>query len=147
MNTAICYFHSKDNPWSGYINLLEQCAARNDDNYSLTALYGVPTRNISTRFPKFQSTINVVKHDELMGRIGKCTRYMVIDPAGSKPWFMCWIAVDATDTWYVYREWPDVNAGRLGDVERGAQVGPTAMRAKRSLATGLGTTLSSFRTV
>ena len=120
MNTAICYFHSKDNPWSGYQNLLEQCAARNDDNYSLTALYGVPTRNISTRFPKFQTTINVLKHEDLVGRLKKCTRYMVIDPAGSKPWFMCWIAVDPTDTWYVYREWPDSTHGEWA-IERGGK--------------------------
>jgi hypothetical protein len=39
------------------------------------------------------------------------TRYCIIDPAGSKNWFMCWIAVDLTDTYWVYREWPGVDVG------------------------------------
>jgi len=36
---------------------------------------------------------------------------MVLDPAGRKNWFMCWIAVDESETYYVYREWPDCNVG------------------------------------
>lgn len=119
-NTAIVYFHSKDNPWSGYQTLLEQCESKGDDNYTLTALYGVPTKTVASLFPRFQPAINVVPHAELMGRIKETTRYMVIDPAGSKPWFMVWIAVDATDTWYVYREWPGVEHGDWA-MERGGK--------------------------
>jgi len=103
MDTGIIYFHSKDNPWSGYPSLLSQCIAKGDDNYTLTALYGVPTKSAATIFPKFQD-VNVIEADKIPNH--NVTRYMVIDPAGRKPWFMTWIAVDASDTWYVYREWP-----------------------------------------
>jgi hypothetical protein len=36
---------------------------------------------------------------------------MIVDPAGRKNWFMAWVAIDESDTWYVYREWPDVSVG------------------------------------
>jgi hypothetical protein len=44
---------------------------------------------------------------------------MVLDPAGRKNWFMCWVAVDASDTWWVYREWPDVNVGEWAEYRQG----------------------------
>jgi hypothetical protein len=57
----------------------------------------------------FSKEINVIPHNKIPRE--KVTRYMVLDPAGRKNWFMCWIAVDATETYYVYREWPDVAVG------------------------------------
>lgn len=105
-NTAILYFHTKDNPWSGYETVVEMCKAKGDLNYTLTAAYGVPTKSYSTKFPKFSTAINVVKDSDIPTE--GVTRYQVIDPAGRKNWFMVWIAVDVTGTWWVYREFPDV---------------------------------------
>ena len=109
LNTGIVYFHSIDNPWSGYKTLLEQCVAKADDDYTLTALYGVPTRTVGSQFPLFSKEVNVIEHNKIPTE--DITRYMVLDPAGRKNWFMCWIAVDATETYYIYREWPDVSIG------------------------------------
>jgi hypothetical protein len=116
-NTAIIYFHSKENPWSGYETLLEQCRARNDENYTITALYGVPTSSYTTKFPNFSVEVNVLKHEKIDLK-GK-TKYMILDPAGRKNWFMAWVAVDESDTWYVYREWPDVNVGDWAESRNG----------------------------
>lgn len=110
-NTAIIYFHSKDNPWSGYETIVEQCRAKGDENYTLTAAYGVPTRNYIATFPCFSPEVNVIKDAEMPQYLKNCTRYMSLDPAGSKNWFMVWIAVDPHDVWYVYREWPDSTIG------------------------------------
>jgi hypothetical protein len=110
-DTGIIYFHSIDNPWGGYDAIVDQCRAKNDPNYTLTAAYGVPTKTYSTKFPQFSVGLNVVEPDAIPK--SNVTRYMVLDPAGRKNWFMCWIAVDATDTWWVYREWPDVTS--VGD--------------------------------
>jgi hypothetical protein len=117
MNAGISYFHSKDNPWSGYESLLEQCIAKDDDNYTLTALYGVPTKSIASKFPRFSEEVNVIPDSQIPNK--DVTRYMVADPAGSKPWFMVWIAVDASDTWYVYREFPDMLAGDWAEERNG----------------------------
>lgn len=108
-NTGIIYFHSKDNPWSGYEAIAEQCRAKNDESYTLTAAYGVPTKSYASLFPCFSPEVNVVSPDKIP--TDRVTRYMVLDPAGRKNWFMVWIAVDPTDTWWVYREWPTVMIG------------------------------------
>lgn len=108
-NTGIVYFHSKDNPWSGYATIVEQCKAKNDPNYTLTAAYGVPTKSYTSKFPNFSVDVNVVKHEQ-MPKDG-LTKYMVLDPAGRKNWFMAWVGIDKAGTWWVYREWPDINVG------------------------------------
>lgn len=130
MSTGISYFHSKDNPWSGYESLLEQCVAKGDDDYTLTALYGVPTQMLATKFPRFNPDVNVLPHDEILERIKTSTKYMIVDPAGSKPWFMTWIAVDPTDTWYVYREWPNINHGAWGEEKNGKWMQGEACKQK-----------------
>ena len=130
MNAGVSYFHSKDNPWSGYESLLEQCVAKDDDEYSLTALYGVPTSSLGGKFPRFSPELNVLPHNDVIERIEDSTRYMVIDPAGSKPWFMTWIAVDPSNTWYVYREWPDMSHGAWAQERNGKWVQGEACKQK-----------------
>ena len=80
----------------------------------LARLYGVPQKSAMTVFPKFGDW-NVVPHMKLpwlreggQGAEYPCTRYMVVDGAGARNWFMLWVAVDAAGVWWVYREWPDV---------------------------------------
>lgn len=108
-NTAILYFHTKDNPWSGYQNVVEMCASKADVNYTLTAAYGVPTKSYSTKFPKFSTAVNVLDRSKVEEWLKKPhTKYHVIDPAGRKNWFMAWVAVMEDGAWIVYREWPDV---------------------------------------
>lgn len=130
MNTGISYFHSKDNPWSGYESLLEQCVAKSDDDYTLTALYGVPTSAMDSKFPRFNPDVNVLPHEQVKEKLKDCTLYMVVDPAGSKPWFMTWIGVDATDTWYVYREWPNMQHGDWAQEKNGKWAAGEACRQR-----------------
>ena len=107
-DAGIIYFHSKDNPFGGYDRIAKDLAGRPEPEI-LTRAYGIATKSISTKFPNFSREINVVPHEtiDLKGK----TKYFILDPAGRKNWFMTWIAVDASDTWFVYREWPDVNVG------------------------------------
>jgi len=107
-NAGIIYFHSKDNPFGGYDRIAADLRNRPEDEI-LTRAYGIPTKSVSTRFPLFSRDVNVMAHDKMS--LKDCTRYMILDPAGRKNWFMCWIAVSQNGTYYVYREWPDVNIG------------------------------------
>ena len=119
-DASIIYFHSKDNPFGGYDRIAKDLAGRPEDEV-LTRAYGVPTRSISTKFPNFSREANVVKHETL--KLKGLTHYMVLDPAGRKNWFMVWIAVDPSDTWFVYREWPDVNVGEWAKWHGGKWIG------------------------
>jgi len=107
-DAAIIYFHSKDNPFGGYERIAKDLAGRPEPEI-LTRAYGIATKSISTKFPNFSREVNVIPHDKIELR-GK-TKYMILDPAGRKNWFMAWVAIDESDSWFVYREWPDGNVG------------------------------------
>jgi len=123
-DAGIIYFHSKDNPFGGYDRIAKDLAGR-PENEILTRAYGIATKSFSTKFPNFSLEVNVVRHEsiDLKGK----TRYMVLDPAGRKNWFMVWIAVDETGTWWVYREWPDGSYGDWAEMRGGKWMpGPAA---------------------
>ena len=119
-DASIIYFHSRDNPFGGYERIAKDLSGRPEEEV-LTRAYGIPTKSMSTKFPNFSRELNVVKHEsiDLKGK----THFMVLDPAGRKNWFMCWIAVDPSGTWFVYREWPDVNVGEWAKWHGGKWIG------------------------
>jgi len=108
LNASVHYFHSQDNAFGGYDRIKETLKGRTREEILIRA-YGVPMKSHATKFPKFNKAVNVVDPDKIPKT--NITRYHVIDPAGSKNWFMCWIAMDETGTMWVYREWPGVDVG------------------------------------
>jgi hypothetical protein len=108
LNASVHYFHSQDNAFGGYNRIKEALQGRSREEILIRA-YGVPMKSHATKFPKFNKIVNVVEPDKIPRN--NITKYHVIDPAGSKNWFMCWIAVDETGTMWVYREWPGVDVG------------------------------------
>lgn len=124
-HATIVYFHTKENPFAGYKQLTETLAGRPREEV-LTRAYGVAVKSMAGSFPSFSRDVNVVKHDDLPWIKNKddksFTRYLILDPAGRKKWFMAWIAVDAAETWWVYREWPDVSIGDWAEWKNGKWV-------------------------
>jgi len=116
----IIYFHSRDNPFGGYDRIAEDLKNRPEDEI-LCRAYGVPTKSKSTQFPNFSIEVNVVPHEKIPTK--GVTRYMILDPAGRKNWFMAWVAVDESGTFWVYREWPDVNVGDWAKWHGGKWIG------------------------
>lgn len=117
---VVYYFHTEKNPFAGWERMVETLAGRPRDEV-LTRAYGVPTKSITTLFPLFNLETNVVPHEKIPTK--DVTRYMVLDPAGRKNWFMCWVAVDAQETYWVYREWPDVGVGDWAKWHGGKWIG------------------------
>lgn len=117
---CIYYAWTDDNPFTDAKEFWK-LNATSDKATILARAYGIPTKSIAGAFPAFSREVNVIPHENLPWikaeaesiKIGKkpvpykVTRYMAIDPAGSKNWFMLWVAIDAGGTWWVYREWPD----------------------------------------
>ena len=120
ISSTVHYFWSEDNPFGGYDRIKEDLKHKSRDHILVRA-YGVATKSSTTRFPKFNKAVNVV-HPEMIPHDG-VTRYHIIDPAGSKNWAMCWIAVDGDGTYYVYREWPDLTVGEWA-VRKGDKIIP-----------------------
>ena len=116
---AIYYAWTQDNPFTDYQEFLRLNA--NADKATILARgFGIPTKSVTTVFPAFDKNVNVIEHNKLpwlpenlkkdsKGKTipYKTTRYMAIDPAGSKSWFALWVAIDVSNTWFIYRENPD----------------------------------------
>jgi hypothetical protein len=115
-NASVHYFHSKDNPFGGYERIRETLIGRPREEILIRA-YGVPVKSHATKFPKFNREVNVVSPDKIP--TSGITRYHVIDPAGAKNWFMCWLAVDSSNTYWVYREWPGTDVGDWAEWKSG----------------------------
>ena len=115
-NASIHYFHTIDNPFSGYERLANDLRNESREKILIRA-YGVPVKSQATKFPKFNKEVNVVPHETMPTK--GITRYHIIDPAGSKNWFMSWIAVDGSGTYWVYREWPDTTIGDWAEWKNG----------------------------
>lgn len=100
------FWHTKWNPFNDYDRFCRGLEGKTREEILVRA-YGVPTKAAASRFPKFQRHVNVRPAEEVDLAATKGTRYCLIDPAGSKNWFIVWVAVDVSGTWWVYREWPD----------------------------------------
>lgn len=142
--TVIYYFWTEDNAFIDTRDFLDKIKGRPKDEI-LARAYGIPTKAVAGVFPGFNKEINVIPHEKLpwlpanlkTDKKGnpipyKVTRYMSIDPAGSKAWFMAWVAIDALGTWWVYREHPDHDdwalpgntvEGKPGPAQKGQKLG------------------------
>jgi len=99
---CVIYFWTSDNPFGGYENIRKTLEGAPKSEIK-TRAYGVPTRAIATRFPKFRKRVHVFEPEKLP-KAG--TRYVFCDPASSRNWFLVWVLVDARGRHWVYWEWP-----------------------------------------
>jgi hypothetical protein len=121
-STRIYYFWTQDNPFVPADDFLATLKGRPDEEI-LARAYGIPSRSSSSPFPCFDETVHVLPADKMPWKLTRkdakgnilppplVTRYQVIDPSGSKPWFIIWAAVDQRGAVYVYREFPDEGFG------------------------------------
>ena len=134
--TRLYFFWTEDQRFIPVDDFVESLKGRPADEIMARA-YGIPTKSSQSPFPTFDETVHVVPHETLPFVLDphyKVTRYHVVDPSGSKPWFMIWAAVDAACC-YIYREWPDIAYGEWAEAGEGPEgkAGP----AQRPLAWGI----------
>lgn len=119
---CIIYAHTADNPFADYKEFMKLYGNESRE-VILARAFGVPTKSTTSAFPLFSKEYvadggNVVRHEDLpwlktrKNAKGQdvpypVTFYMALDPAGSKAWCMLWVAIDAANTWWVYRESPE----------------------------------------
>ena len=131
-NACVVYFWSADNPFSSYQNMVKALRGAPKSEIK-TRAYGVPTRAIASRFPRFREKVHGFDAEDLP-KVG--TRYQFCDPASSRNWFFLWVLVDPAGTHWVYREWPceGVYIPSVGDP--GAWAEPDGRRADGKPGTG-----------
>ena len=109
----IYYFWSEMSPFVDYKELI-RTYSKQPQEVKLARLYGVPSKAMEGRFPKFNRETNVIPHERIpfIADPGlKATRYFICDPGGSKPWVAIWAGVMRDGTIYIYREFPDSTMG------------------------------------
>jgi hypothetical protein len=110
----IYYFWTQDSPFIDGDELI-RTYSQQPLEVKLARLYGIPSKAVEGRFPKFNRETNVVPHEKIpfiQDDTRAVTRYMVVDPGGSKPWVCIWAGVMRDGSIYVYREFPDSTMGQ-----------------------------------
>ncbi len=132
---CIYYFHTEFNPFIDVKDFCDKIRGKSTDEI-LARAYGIPTKSVTSVFAGFNREVNVIPHDNLpflKNQKYACTRYMSIDPAGSKNWFMLWVAVDPAGTFWVYREWPDDGDWALPGSTVEGKPGPAQKGSKKGI--------------
>lgn len=131
---VIYYFWTEDNAFIDTRDFQHKIRGRRKEEI-LARAYGIPTKSVTSVFSGFSKDINVIDHDKLpwlKDPSYAVTRFMALDPAGSKNWFMLWVAIDSAGTWWIYREWPDYDdwalpgstaEGKAGPAQKGSRKG------------------------
>ncbi len=110
----IHYFWSEMSPFVN-ANELIRTYSKQPLEVKLARLYGIPSKAVEGRFPKFNREVNVISHEKIpfIQNDGvPVTRYFVADPGGSKPWVCIWAGVMRDGSIYIYREFPDSTMGQ-----------------------------------
>lgn len=106
-NARIVYFHTADNPYGNYEAMKAECLEKGDRERTLMRAYGVATKSVTSRFPKFRDHIHVLLDEQVAQIAG--TNYLLVDPCNGRNFFMCWVRVNARGRKIIYREWPSPN--------------------------------------
>jgi len=119
--SSIVFFHTADNPYGGWEAMKTQLEGERRE-VVLCRAYGVPTKASKTSFPQLSDKNYKRPRDIpiLADPANNPARWvMVIDPAGSKPWFMILVGIDAHGEHWVVEEWPGADMGEWIDLTRG----------------------------
>ena len=109
----IYYFWSEMSPFVNAKELI-RTYSKQPLEVKLARLYGIPSKAVEGRFPKFNRETNVIPHEKIpfiQDDSIPVTRYFVADPGGSKPWVCIWAGVMRNGSIYIYREFPDSSMG------------------------------------
>lgn len=129
-DSAVIFFPTEANPFQPKDEMVRVLKGETQAQ-KLCRAYGYVERSQAGFFPRF-SAAHIISKDKIPTDV---TRYMCVDPAGSRMWAMLWCAVDKEGTHYIYRDWPDAQTyGNWGDIGEK----PEGVRGQAQKAQGLG---------
>lgn len=131
-DSAVIFFRTEDNPFQP-VGEMERVLKGETEAQKRCRAYGYVEKSQAGFFPRFNK-VHVIDHDRIPTQ--NVTRYMCVDPAGSRMWFGLWVAVAPNGDHFVYREFPDADTyghwAELGEKPEG-EIG----EAQRSQGFGL----------
>ncbi|MDC0157336.1 hypothetical protein OAK38_06220 [Verrucomicrobia bacterium] len=138
-SASVVFFGTHKNPFGGWPAMKKQLENA-DKQTILCRAYGWPVRQALTPFPMF-SDKHVFKHEEIPiikdSKNNPASWVLVVDPAGSRPWAMIMVGIDAHGVAWVVDEFPNVDEfGPWVDFGKGESGRPGD--GQRSLGWGIG---------
>jgi len=105
---GMVFFPSRDNPWSGYENMLTLHRHKNLEERKVR-FHGIPSNVITGLFPLFSTAANVVKNEDFpdISDRSRHTVWHIDDHAAARNHFMLWGSVDLNGEIWIRKEWPD----------------------------------------
>jgi len=107
-NKAVVFFHSDENVFSPYSNIVSRCFGKSVPEVLIRA-YGYTERAESGAFPNFKEEVHVItreRFESIRKEVGG-SMYVSADPGGAKNWVVKWYWVTPNGWKIVFREWPD----------------------------------------
>lgn len=101
-NRAVVFFHSSDNPYGNPKGVAAKVLNRSIEGRR-ERFYGIAHKLQSSRFPKFNEKVHVIRPELIPGPKDGTDR-LIVDPA-ARNFFMTWFRTTA-EAIYIYREWP-----------------------------------------
>lgn len=110
-SAAVLFFHWGMNPYGAHAEVKKKLEGAPIEKVKIRA-YGYAEKMVASALSEYEACHRITR--DAFDRIAKgpLTRYVVIDPAGTKNWFIKWYACTPQGWTIVYREWP--NAQRYG---------------------------------
>lgn len=103
---AAIFYHWGMNPYAANKEVLARLAGKPKAQWLIRA-YGWVDKPLGAALAKYGAAHRITREKwQEIERAG-VTRYCVIDPGGTKNWFIKWYAVTPQGWRIVYREWPD----------------------------------------
>jgi hypothetical protein len=100
------WFFAEWNPYNPFENMARSLRGRTSYEIKIRA-YGWAESLAGNMFPRFGDA-NIIPAAKIPK---EGVRYMCIDPAGARNWFMLWLLISKEGHYYIYREWPDETVG------------------------------------
>lgn len=104
-DSAVLFFFTEDNPFQPKEEMARVLKGETEAQKRCRA-YGYVEKSQAGYFPRFNKT-HILDHAAIPTK--NITRYMCVDPAGSRMWFALWVAVNQDGDHFIYREFPDAD--------------------------------------
>jgi hypothetical protein len=105
-NAAVMFFHWGMNPYGAFREVAKRLEGAPIEKIKIRA-YGWADKLIGAALTAYGAEHRISREEFKKIEQRGVARYVVIDPAGTKNWFIKWYACTPTGATIVYREWPD----------------------------------------